>query len=294
MRVSYSSFIRASAYGLCVGQSRYRQGDTVAALLPNIPLMLELHYAVPLGRRAFLNTINTRLDAQNIRFILGHAKRRSFSSIPNSLRPPEAALDGMPDPPRVIEHRDGEWREEQREIAPQRLFVESDEDFRAGGDASPRGSRAPANEWDAITLKLYLRHDRKPEGRGLFPSRGLPDVLRHSLAAELGQHPSICGPCRCSIATDWCFPWVSLRRSGNPCLPPPCARRSDLRSDCDPSGDTSLWGTDRDVDTAGCQARVKAGHHTSSAVHYRRRPPPEAVLAVRWRERASRSFMCMG
>jgi fatty-acyl-CoA synthase len=37
------------------------RGDTVAALLPNIPEMLECHYGVPMAG-AVLNTINTRLD----------------------------------------------------------------------------------------------------------------------------------------------------------------------------------------------------------------------------------------
>ena len=37
-------------------------GDTVSAMLPNTPEMVEAHYAVPaLG--AVLNTLNTRLDA---------------------------------------------------------------------------------------------------------------------------------------------------------------------------------------------------------------------------------------
>src|SRR3546814_15759317 len=50
-------------------------GDTVAVMCPNIPAMLEAHFAVPmLG--AVLNTINTRLDADTVAFILdlGEAK----------------------------------------------------------------------------------------------------------------------------------------------------------------------------------------------------------------------------
>ncbi|MCX7371899.1 MAG: AMP-binding protein, partial [Alphaproteobacteria bacterium] len=37
------------------------RGDTVAALLPNIPEMLECHFGVPMAG-CVLNTINTRLD----------------------------------------------------------------------------------------------------------------------------------------------------------------------------------------------------------------------------------------
>ena len=42
------------------------RGDTVAVMAPNIPAMLELHYAVPaLG--AVLNALNVRLDAAALR-----------------------------------------------------------------------------------------------------------------------------------------------------------------------------------------------------------------------------------
>ena len=47
-------------------------GDTVTVLSPNIPEMFELHYAVPLAG-AVLNTVNTRLEAETIAYILDHA-----------------------------------------------------------------------------------------------------------------------------------------------------------------------------------------------------------------------------
>ncbi|MBL8251155.1 MAG: AMP-binding protein, partial [Candidatus Competibacter sp.] len=46
-------------------------GDTVAAMLPNIPEMFELHFGVPMNG-AVLNTLNIRLDAEAIAFMLGH------------------------------------------------------------------------------------------------------------------------------------------------------------------------------------------------------------------------------
>src|SRR5205814_7090151 len=51
------------------------RGDTVAVMAPNVPALLEAHYAVPaLG--AVLNALNYRLDARGIAFCLehGHAK----------------------------------------------------------------------------------------------------------------------------------------------------------------------------------------------------------------------------
>lgn len=50
-------------------------GDTVSVFAPNIPAMLEAHYAVPmLG--AVLNAINTRLDGPTIAFILEHGESK--------------------------------------------------------------------------------------------------------------------------------------------------------------------------------------------------------------------------
>ena len=50
-------------------------GDTVAAMLPNVPAMLEVHFGVP-ATGAVLNTLNTRLDAEAIAFMLRHAEAK--------------------------------------------------------------------------------------------------------------------------------------------------------------------------------------------------------------------------
>ena len=50
-------------------------GDTVAAMLPNIPAMNEAHFAVPMSG-AVLNALNIRLDAASIAFQLDHGGAR--------------------------------------------------------------------------------------------------------------------------------------------------------------------------------------------------------------------------
>ena len=50
-------------------------GDTVSVMAPNVPALLEAHYAVPmLG--GVLNALNYRLDAATIAFILNHAQSK--------------------------------------------------------------------------------------------------------------------------------------------------------------------------------------------------------------------------
>ena len=51
------------------------QGDTVSLMSPNTPSMLEAHYAVPMIG-AVLNSLNYRLDASTIAFILDHGESK--------------------------------------------------------------------------------------------------------------------------------------------------------------------------------------------------------------------------
>ena len=51
------------------------KNDTVALMAPNIPAMYEAHFGVPMCG-AVLNTLNTRLDAETIAFMLRHGGAR--------------------------------------------------------------------------------------------------------------------------------------------------------------------------------------------------------------------------
>jgi len=50
-------------------------GDTVAAVLSNTPEMIEAHFGVPMSG-GVLNTLNTRLDADAIAFMLDHGEAK--------------------------------------------------------------------------------------------------------------------------------------------------------------------------------------------------------------------------
>src|SRR6201986_1235780 len=75
------SFTWAQTYERCRRFASYLagkgigEGDTVAAMLPNIPAMNELHFAVPMAGAAG-NTPNIRLDASSIAFQLDHGEAK--------------------------------------------------------------------------------------------------------------------------------------------------------------------------------------------------------------------------
>ena len=75
-RLDYRSFYqRCRQLASALQRAGIAPGQTVSVICPNIPEMLELHFAVPMTG-AVLNTINTRLDAPLIASILAHAETR--------------------------------------------------------------------------------------------------------------------------------------------------------------------------------------------------------------------------
>src|ERR1700688_4701619 len=68
LRRSYAEFYaRSRRLASALARRGIKRGDTVSAMLPNTPAMLEAHYGVPMAR-GVLNAINTRLDAAILAF----------------------------------------------------------------------------------------------------------------------------------------------------------------------------------------------------------------------------------
>jgi len=75
-RLDYRSFYqRCRQLASALQRAGIAPGATVSVICPNIPEMLELHFAVPMTG-AVLNTINTRLDANLIASILAHGETK--------------------------------------------------------------------------------------------------------------------------------------------------------------------------------------------------------------------------
>ena len=69
------TYARCRKLASSLAKAGVRRGDTVAAMLPNVPAMVELHFA-PAMIGAVLNPLNTRLDAEAIAFMLDHGEAK--------------------------------------------------------------------------------------------------------------------------------------------------------------------------------------------------------------------------
>src|SRR5471032_468445 len=71
-RYTYREFhARCRRFASMLAAQGVGRRDTVAVMAPNVPALLESHYAVP-GLGAVLNALNYRLDAASIAFCLEH------------------------------------------------------------------------------------------------------------------------------------------------------------------------------------------------------------------------------
>src|SRR6516165_11305186 len=145
------SFTWAETYARCRRFASYLasrgigEGDTVAAMLPNVPAMNEAHFAVPMTG-AVLNALNIRLDASSIAFQLDHGGAKIILVDPEFCGVIAEALKTMSGPkPFVIDVDDASF-------APGKPIGEIEyEAAVAQGDPSCV-ARPPQDEWDAIAL----------------------------------------------------------------------------------------------------------------------------------------------
>jgi len=115
-------------------------GDTVAVMLPNIPSMVEAHFGVPMSG-AVLNTLNTRLDAGAIDFMLEHGEAKLLIADPEFAPVIDSLKGGIP----VV----------MGDEAYEALLREGDPDF---------AWRWPEDEWEAITLNYTSGTTGNPKG----------------------------------------------------------------------------------------------------------------------------------
>jgi fatty-acyl-CoA synthase len=183
------------------------KGDTVAAILPNIPEMFEAHFGVPMAG-AVLNALNTRLDAPTLAFMLnhGHAKvllvDREFSPLAAQ------ALRDVDHPVLVIDVNDPTC------AAPGDAIGETDyEAFLAEGDPGHAWSR-PADEWDAICLNYTSGTTGNPKGVVYHHRGAYTNAISNILEWDMPKHAVYLWTLPMFHCNGWCFPWTIAARAG--------------------------------------------------------------------------------
>jgi 3-(methylthio)propionyl---CoA ligase len=271
---SYADFYaRSRQLASALAARGIEDGDTVSAILPNTPEMLEAHYGVPMTG-AVLHTINTRLDAAIIAFQLDHAEckvllvDREFSPVIRE------ALTLANVKPLIIDVDD-------REI-PQDNPAASDlgyEAFIADGDPD-YDWRMPDDEWDAITLNYTSGTTGNPKGV-VYHHRGATLMCyANVLAGGIGKFPVYLWTLPMFHCNGWCFPWTIPAVAGtHVCLR--WVRAPAMYEAFAEHGVTHLCGAPIVMSTL-LNAPEDERRSFSQSVEFltAAAPPPEAVLAA--------------
>jgi fatty-acyl-CoA synthase len=191
-------------------------GDTVAVMLPNVPAMLEAHFGVPMTG-AVLNTLNTRLDAEAIAFMLRHGEAkvlltdREFAGVMGKA----LALLGS-DAPLVVEVED--------ETAPAgaRLGSVTYETLLAEADPG-YAWQLPGDEWDAIALNYTSGTTGNPKGVVTHHRGAYLNAASNVISWQLPHHATYLWTLPMFHCNGWCFPWTMALIAGTSV----CLRRVD-------------------------------------------------------------------
>jgi fatty-acyl-CoA synthase len=196
------------------------RNDTVSVLLPNIPAMIEAHFAVPMAG-AVLNALNTRLDAATLAFMLGHADSKVLLVDPE-FAPLAAEVIALLAPPQrarllVIDVADAEWMG-----TPHTLGTLEYEDWLAAGDADFAWS-LPDDEWNAISLNYTSGTTGNPKGVVYHHRGAYLNAVSNVMAWDMPARPVYLWTLPLFHCNGWCFAW-SMAATGGTCV---CLRKVD-------------------------------------------------------------------
>lgn len=206
------TYTRCRRFASFLASRNVGRGDTVAAMLPNIPAMNEVHFAVPMAG-AVLNALNIRLDAPSIAFQLDHGGAKLILVDPEFAGVITEALSLMKGlKPAVIDVDDKSFAGGKRigELEYEAALLQGDPAFAA---------ITPDDEWDAIALSYTSGTTGNPKGVVTHHRGAYLNAVSNILAGNLGQHPVYLWTLPMFHCNGWCFPWTIAATAGiNVCL----------------------------------------------------------------------------
>jgi fatty-acyl-CoA synthase len=200
------TYERCRRLASALSQKGIGKGHTVAVMLPNIPAMLEVHFGVPMIG-AVLNTLNVRLDAQAIAFMLEHGEAKVLITDREFHAVIREALSLLSHPPLVVDVDDPEYGEGS---AVSTLDYEA---FLAEGD--PQFTwQWPEDEWQAISLNYTSGTTGNPKGV-IYHHRGAYlNSLGNQMTWAMGHHPVYLWTLPMFHCNGWCYPWTVTALAG--------------------------------------------------------------------------------
>ena len=205
------TYARSRALASALARKGVGPGDTVAVMAANTPEMIEAHFGVPMTG-GVLNTLNTRLDADSIAFMLKHGEAKVLVTDTEFAPTIDKALRMLDAKPFVIDVVD--------DLGPggARLGSIDYEAFIASGDAEYAWAH-PADEWNAISLNYTSGTTGNPKGVVYHHRGAYLNALSNIIDWGMPQHAVYLWTLPMFHCNGWCFPWTMAANAGvNICL----------------------------------------------------------------------------
>ena len=191
---------RCRRLGSALVRRGVKRGDTVAIMAPNVPAMLEAHYAVP-GIGAVLNSLNYRLDAASVAFCLKHGGARVLLADREFSPIVSAAVAKLERAPLVVDIDDALAPSGERigALTYEQLLAEGDPDFELPG---------PADEWDSASLLYTSGTTGDPKGVVYHHRGAYLNALGNALSFNLTPSSVYLWTLPMFHCDGWTYPWA--------------------------------------------------------------------------------------
>ena len=202
---------RSARFAAALQSLGVARGTTVSAMLPNIPEMLEVHYAVP-ALNAVLNPLNTRLDAALIAWQLNHCECAVLITDREFAPVMAKALDILKTQFGrsivVVDVCDSEYTGPGEQLGQFEY-----EAWLASHEPLPQ-LEGPQNEWDAIAVSYTSGTTGDPKGVVTHHRGAYLNAVSNVATWTMPHFPTYLWTLPLFHCNGWCFPWTVAMLAG--------------------------------------------------------------------------------
>ena len=207
------TFTRCKLFASSLKKRKIKKGDTVSIIAPNSSAMYEAHFAIPMIG-AVINTINIRLDAKTVSFILTHSDSKIIFSDTEFLPIVKEALKISRQKIPII------FIEDDLNFSKNIKGDQSYEDFlNEGSLENYRFDLIIEDEWFPISLSYTSGTTGNPKGVVTHHRGAYLNSISNHLIWNMKKNPVYLWTLPMFHCNGWCFPWTIAALSGtNICL----------------------------------------------------------------------------